>query len=234
MSNRYFIETPLEAGEYQLDGPEGHHLANVMRCKQGDVVTLFCGDGREAKATVLESGKRDVRLEVATPKPVDREPRIHLHIGCAFPKGDRADFLIEKLTELGVAELTPLISERGVVKIGADKLPKLRRQVIEACKQCGRNRLMEIHPARKFDDWLGTKAESRFVLHPGGHSWSGERKMLRDTAAVTIGPEGGLSSEEVAKAWNGGWTPLGLGKAILRIESAAMAIAALVSLDDGK
>src|SRR5262245_41300859 len=134
-------------------GPEAHHLAAVRRFTTGDVVTLFNGDGRECPARVVDVGKKHVMLHVTGVESPNRELGFPLHVASALPKGDRGDILIEKLTELGVTEFTPLITERGVVKSSAAKVDKLRRSVIEASKQCGRNVMMQVHPPAAWFTW---------------------------------------------------------------------------------
>ncbi|QVL32462.1 16S rRNA (uracil(1498)-N(3))-methyltransferase [Telmatocola sphagniphila] len=231
MSSRYFVETPLQAGSFSLEGPEAHHLLHVMRCEPGEKVTLFDGSGREAAATVQELHKKSALLQLDEPHYIDREIRFALHIAVAFPKADRSDFLVEKLTELGVTELTPLETERSVTKIRDDKLEKLHRQVIEASKQCGRNRLMKVNPSQNLQDFLTLPREGRRLLpHPGG-------KLLKDVAVpvgattAVIGPEGGFSEVEVERARGLGWVPVSLGDRILRTETAAIALASRLVMD---
>ena len=123
MADRYYLNSPLAPGPVRLTGSEAHHLAAVCRARPGDAVCLFNGDGSEYPAIVQAVGKREVALEVTSRETPARERTGRLVIAAPLPKSDRADFLIEKLTELGVAEFVPLSTARSVVqprdKIGA-------------------------------------------------------------------------------------------------------------------
>jgi 16S rRNA (uracil1498-N3)-methyltransferase len=147
-----------------------------------------------------------------------------LHVASALPKGDRGDFLIEKLTELGATDFTPLVTERGVVKADESKADKLRRAVIEASKQCGRNVLMRVHAPARWADWCPRQSGLRLIAHPGGAA----RGFRPGTGAtVAIGPEGGFTEQEVELALANGWERVSLGPRILRVETAALAAAVL-------
>jgi 16S rRNA (uracil1498-N3)-methyltransferase len=223
VSDRFFVDAPLGPGDLTLDGPEAHHLAAVRRFVAGDAVTLFNGDGEEYPARVRELGKKRVIVEVIGVCSPDRELGFTLHIASALPKGDRGDFLIEKLTELGVTDFTPLITERGVVKATDTKTEKLRRAVIEASKQCGRNVLMRIHSPRRWLDWCTTQTGRRLIAHPAEAACG----FAPGAATIAIGPEGGFSESEVNAALVAGWECLSLGPRILRVETAAVAAAVL-------
>lgn len=225
MANRFFLHGPLGPGPVSLDGPEAHHLSHVRRIAVGGRVVLFNGDGSEYPAEVVGVGKRGVELVVTGTESPDRELGFRLHLAAAMPKGDRGDFLIEKLTEMGVTDFTPLHTERSVVKVDAGKLEKLRRAVIEASKQCGRNRLMTVQPAVDWSAWCVGQAGDRWIAHPGGNDGSPEAGSDR---LIAVGPEGGFSEDEVRIAVEAGWRQLSLGPRILRVETAALTVAARV------
>jgi 16S rRNA (uracil1498-N3)-methyltransferase len=224
VSDRFFFDGPLGPGEVTLDGSEAHHLAAVRRFAAGDAVTLFNGDGHEYPARVADVGKKRVTVEVTAVLTPDRELGFPLHVASALPKGDRGDFLIEKLTELGATDFTPLVTERGVVKADESKADKLRRAVIEASKQCGRNVLMRVHAPARWADWCPRQSGLRLIAHPGGAA----RGFRPGTGAtVAIGPEGGFTEQEVELALANGWERVSLGPRILRVETAALAAAVL-------
>ncbi|MBY0460619.1 MAG: 16S rRNA (uracil(1498)-N(3))-methyltransferase, partial [Gemmataceae bacterium] len=155
MADRFYTPDALAVGEYALSGPDAHHLATVRRFAEGDEVVLFNGDGCEYPARVVALGKKAVALAVLARVPADRELPFPLVVGCALPKGDRADFLVEKLTELGVTRFVPLVTARAVVQPKEAVVEKFTRAVIEASKQCGRNRLMNIDPPQRWADFVG-------------------------------------------------------------------------------
>jgi 16S rRNA (uracil1498-N3)-methyltransferase len=230
MAERFYVNCGLRPGQVLLQGAEAHHLAVVCRLRAGDAVCLFNGDGHQYPARIEEVSRREVSLEVFAVESPDRELPFRLHIAAPLPRGDRAQFLLEKLTELGVASFTPLQTARSVVHPRETKLDKLQRHVIEASKQCGRNVLLEVRPMVEWPTFCNAaELPARRVLgHPGG-DWSrrdAETSPRWDTVAA-VGPEGGFTDEEVSLAVNAGWRLLDLGARILRVETAAMALAIL-------
>src|SRR3954466_314658 len=156
MSERFYSPHPITAGCMMLDGPEAHHLLHVMRAAVGDEVTLFDGSGAEFRATVQTLRRTDAELRIIERREIDRELPFELVVGVALPKGDRQKWLIEKLTELGVTTLVPLTPERCAPHPAAAAFDRLRRSIIEAAKQCGRNRLMNITEPQAWTDWIVT------------------------------------------------------------------------------
>jgi 16S rRNA (uracil1498-N3)-methyltransferase len=227
MADRFYVNRALAPGPVEVEGPEARHLAVVCRLRPGDAVCLFNGDGRQYPAEVRQVHRRSVALEVRAVEAPRREHPFRLEMAVPIPKGDRAQFLVEKLTELGVASCTPLQTERSVVHPRETKLGKLQRYVIEASKQCGRNVLMEIGPLTEWTTFLRREdLRGRKVLaHPGGTA--GLRDVAATDLVAAVGPEGGFTGEEVELARAAGWEVMGLGPRILRVETAAMVLAAL-------
>ena len=220
MSQRFFAPQLACDAEVTLGGAEARHLKTVCRAQLGTEVTLFDGAGRRCRAVVADVGRREVVLRTgAVAESQDRTRPLTLAV--AMPKGDRASFLVEKLTELGVRELVPLLTERSVAEPGGGKLDKLRRTVVEACKQCGRDRLMTIRAPAPWTDFLTAAARPRTLLHTGGAATDTGTGVSPRTVAV--GPEGGWTDAEAAAARAAGWTVTTLPGHVLRIETAAMA-----------
>jgi 16S rRNA (uracil1498-N3)-methyltransferase len=241
MSDRFFASQPITAGQIVLDGPEAHHLLHVMRAKVDQRVTLFDGSGAEFDAVIVKCNRADVELRIDTRRDVDRELPFELVVGVSLPKGDRQKWLVEKLTELGVSELVPLETERGVAQPTDSALDRLSRSVIEAAKQCGRNRLMRIAKPQAWTTWLNRGTEQtagdlrspecrRFVAHPDGKSLATHDLSAPLPTQVAVGPEGGFTDGEVDAAVAAGWQSVNLGQRILRVETAAVALAAVVAL----
>ena len=229
MADRFFTPDALDIGDYVLKGSEAHHLGTVRRIDAGDRITLFNGDGNDYLAEVVSADKKTVVLHISAILSTQRELNFPLVVSSALPKGDRADFLIEKLTELGVTRFIPLISERSIVRPKEAIVEKYQRAVVEASKQCGRNKLMIVEPACNWGDLLKRSdlPLTRYLLHPESATTQFTRPLSGVT--VAIGPEGGFTQPEIEKAEGTGWQPLSLGPRILRIETAALVVAALFS-----
>ncbi len=231
MSQRFFASTPIASDHVTLEGAEAHHLIHVMRARQGEAVVLLDGSGAEFDAELTSIGRSSAELHVLMRREVDRELPFPLILGVALPKGDRQRWLVEKAVEVGVTRLAPLTTERGVVQPREKTLDRLRRAVIEATKQCGRTRLMEIGAATSAGEFFAAAPHSarRLLAHPGGPSWPATADGDRATY-LAVGPEGGFTDEEVAQATEAGWQRIDLGPRTLRVETAALALAAHISL----
>lgn len=248
MANRFYASFAPTPGTVVLQGPEARHLATVMRGKPGDRVVLFCGDGCEYPAIIESVGKRDVTLSVSEAQSPSRELPIYLEVAAATPKGDRGDFLIEKLTELGVTRFVPLATERSVVH---PRIDRLQRAVIEASKQCGRNVLMDIGEVVEWREycrsvnggarkWIAHVRDGDVItplpcpLPQGGRGQNRNPEMSNDECPkkvmIAVGPEGGWTDKEVKLAEQCGWMIIGLGPRVLRIETAAIALASYFAL----
>lgn len=225
---RTFCPTPLSSGlQTSLDEQAVAHLIRVLRLADGDAVRLFCGDGHEYAATLCNVSKKGADVLVGDILRSDAEQPLTLHLGQVVSKGDRMDFTIQKATELGIRDITPLWSERCEVRLKGERLDKKmehwQRVAISACEQSGRNRVPQIHEPQYFADWAqSVAADLRFILHPH------DQKPLRDYAtpasiALLVGPEGGFSEVEVQQAVDSGFAGLTLGPRILRTETAALA-----------
>lgn len=232
MSERYFVEQPITGSKATLLASEAHHLAHVMRGKPGQQVTLFDGQGGEYTAAIARVGRAEIELDVLAHHGIERELPVRVTIGVSLPKGDRQRWLVEKLVELGVSDFVPLVTTRGVAQPTGGALDRLRRAVIEAAKQCGRNRLMQIAEPQKFDDFLrSASAEAvRLFAHPQSTLTLGEwvrntRSIPEASVLCAVGPEGGFTDDEAALAQAAGWTTVDLGAAILRVETAAAVLA---------
>ncbi|MAT11209.1 MAG: hypothetical protein CMM02_09390 [Rhodopirellula sp.] len=240
MGQRYFLEQSpsADAPEIILSGAEAQHLIKVMRGKPGTAVELFDGSGVEWEARILDVRRNDVTLEVLGSEMVSREPALQLTLGIALPKGDRQKWVIGKLVELGVYQVVPLVTENGVAQPVEKAMGRLRRQVVEASKQCGRNHLMRICEPCTLSVFLEQQFHQAWIAHPlSAEDVSGIQSTTvaalnieSGTAGIAIGPEGGFSVAEVSKAMTAGWEPIELGSRILRIETAAMAVAAQLLL----
>ncbi len=242
MTHRYFVETPISGDHATLTASESHHLLHVMRAQPGEEVTLFDGSGAEYVARVESTGRAAVGLGIVSRSVVDRELEIDVTLGVALPKGERQRWLVEKATELGVRCVVPLNTDRGVAQPNPSAIGRLQRTVVEASKQCGRNRLMEVVAAQDWSEFVTTHgclatAEPSggcFVAHPGSGNLPAAALIAGAEAGqavyLAVGPEGGFTAEEISLANEQGWQAIDLGPRILRVETAALALVTLVAL----
>jgi 16S rRNA (uracil1498-N3)-methyltransferase len=232
MSHRFYLAELRDSGPVRLDGLEAHHLMHVMRATPGDVVELFNGAGLVAQGEIVAVHRRDAELRVLDSRH-EKRPSREVILATAVPKGDRFDWLVEKATELGVTRIVPLVTTRSVVDPRNSKLDKLRQTVITACKQCGRNHLLELSPVAAWNDFLSAELPNRegLIAHLGVGTvplstvnWGGQSSIV-----IAVGPEGGFTDAEVSMAVASGAKPVSLGPLTLRIETAALALAALAA-----
>jgi 16S rRNA (uracil1498-N3)-methyltransferase len=233
MPDRFFC-SPMPLGDVAvLEGPEAHHLSRVLRKTVGELIEIFDGRGQFALAEIESISKKAVELRLrergSSPPPLGE-----VILASAVPKGDRFRWLVEKAVELGVDRLVPLITERSVVKPGEGKRDKMEQAVVEASKQCRRNHLMELDEPMGFDQCLKENLAPdalAIVAHP-------DEANLRDVFSAAfpsrlvlmVGPEGGFTDHEVDAAKTAGAIAVGLGVNILRIETAALALAAFAAV----
>lgn len=235
---RFHVDCPLSADtEFQLPDEVAHHLVRVLRCEAGAALFLFNGKGGYFSAELIEAGKKSARVKIHHHFPDNRSSPLHTHLGQVMSKGDRMEYAIQKATELGVSEITPLVSERCELRLkglkGEERSEKKRehwqRIAISACEQSGRNIVPVIHEPLSLDEWQrSVKADLKLVLAPA------ESGVLpSDTphsVALLIGPEGGLSSAEITSARQHGFQSWQLGPRVLRTETAPVAALAVLQM----
>ena len=240
---RFFCPLALSP-DAELDLPAGaaRHV-QVLRMQPGQAIELFNGEGGSWQAEIVQMTRSSVRVRVGQHDASERELSQSIHIAISLPANERMDWLVEKATEMGAASITPLMSERSVLRLstaaGDARAEKKRAhwQAIAqgAAEQCGRNRLPHIAPVQSLSTWLQTPCEeARFVLSPP----EGENFQVKSlfeavkpaTAAhFLIGPEGGFSPAELAAAQSAGCTPCHLGLRVLRAETAPLFVLAALS-----
>ncbi|AXK54345.1 MULTISPECIES: 16S rRNA (uracil(1498)-N(3))-methyltransferase [Pseudomonas] len=229
--SRFFIDAPLSLGEHELPEAQAHYIGRVLRMAEGDALQVFDGSGMEFRGTLLEVGKKRVRVQLDERFAGQDESPLQIHLGQGLSRGERMDWAIQKATELGVSEITPIFSERCEVRLKDERADKRllhwRQVAISACEQCGRSRVPLIHPPVLLADWIKqTQADLKLVLHPVAQPLESHAKP--QTLAFLIGPEGGLSDAEVDQAHGAGFLPARLGPRVLRTETApvvALAVA---------
>ena len=210
-----------------LEGSAANHIGRVLRMGPGRELYVFNGLtlGHFA-GEVSEVSKKSVTVNLTRFIPTNNESPLAIELGQAISKGDRMDFTIQKSVELGVKTITPLWTQRCDVKLSGDRLEKKKlhwQQVaISACEQSGRDFVPVIADPMKLDQWLiSVQSEERWVLDPRGKPESSMAETPT-SATLLVGPEGGLTEEEICLAANSDFKAKLIGPRVLRTETAAL------------
>lgn len=234
--HRFFLSPPSFLQDVaELSAEETHHCLNVLRCRPGDKITVFDGQGSEATA-VLQDTEPAATVRIG-PRAKTLELRCKITIAQAIPKGKNMELILQKAVELGAARIAPILSDRTVVQLESGDLEKKTAKwqsvVLEACKQCGQNTLPEVLPPASMKDFLSHSAHGELSLiaslQPDARhiktvlaDVEKELGRLPREVVILVGPEGDFTPAESATAKSAGFTPVTLGPVILRSETAAI------------
>jgi len=244
---RVYVDAPLEPGtRITLEGSAASHVTRVLRLRVGAALTLFNGRGGEYAAGIDRAHGGEVTVAILEHQAIERESPLGLTLAQGVSRGERMDLVVQKATELGVAQLVPLLTERSVVRLDAQQA---RRRVnhwrgiaVGACEQCGRNRLPEVAAPLALGAFLSQVVAGapglphpalRLMLSPAGARRIAGIEGPVSSATVLVGPEGGLADSEHEAAVAAGFIPVCLGPRILRTETAALAALALLQRQFG-
>ena len=234
---RFFIFPEQVAGPFiTVSGEDVRHIGAVLRMKTGDELLLCDGKGTEYSVKIIQADRSEIKTEIVNKTRREIEyPRVTL--GQGLPKSDKMDWIVQKATELGVATIAPLVTERTIVKVKDEEKRVSRWQKIcrEAAMQSSRPDIPQVHALVSFAEFLRTlNSEPRtLLLFP----WEEGTKPIKDVLrgkeefkhiVVLIGPEGGFSEAEAELATSKGFHPVSLGPNILRTETAAMAVLSMI------
>ncbi|CAM5320922.1 ribosomal RNA small subunit methyltransferase E [Streptomyces spiroverticillatus] len=234
----FVVESVPEGGRYVLEGVEGRHAVSVRRLKAGEDVVLADGRGRGAEAVVVAAEGKDRLVVDVTGVVVEEEPRPRITVVQALPKGDRGELAVETMTETGVDAVVPWQAARCITQWkgerGAKSLAKWRATAREAGKQSRRLRFPEVADAMSTKQVGALLATADFaaVLHEDRDADSGALALAElpqeGTIVLVVGPEGGVSPEELALFAQAGAKPYRLGRSVLRTSTAGTAATALL------
>ncbi|WP_019528852.1 16S rRNA (uracil(1498)-N(3))-methyltransferase [Dasania marina] len=224
---RIFTLSNMASGQsVELEAQASHYLSKVLRMQTDAALILFNNQGGEFDANIVSIAKKSVSVVIGEHRSDNRQSPLSVHLGIAMSKGDRMDWVMQKATELGASEITPLYTDRTELKLKADRADKKHSHwhniIISACEQCQRNLLPQLHQPSNLQDWLNSaQADKKLVLH---HRNSQQLNPADSpsSAAILIGPEGGLSDSEIQLAEAQGFNALSLGPRVLRTETAPL------------
>lgn len=230
IAGSYSAESVLE-----LDDDKARYLGRVLRLRVGDSVMVFDGAGNEYAATISVIGRTNATLRVGSRIASKTESTMRVHLVQGISRSERMDFVVQKATELGVKRITPILTERGVVKLDAKRAEKRRdhwqKVATSACEQSGRVRLPLVDTPVSLKTWLGNKpgqVDAELILKPGAKTPLARIDAPETKVCVLIGPEGGFSDIEYEDAFVAGFRPVSLGPRVLRTETAAVAALAIL------
>lgn len=234
---RIYHEKPLYEQKYiTLSEQAARHIAVVLRMSAGDEILLFDGTGRDFRSTITTATKKQVEVRIEEVIPVENESPVSIHLYQAISKGERMDIAIQKSVELGVTEITPVISERTVVRINEKRLDKKldhwSKIIISACEQSGRAVVPKLHPILAYTELLKVLENTQtYILSPYTDNRLSSLPKSTTACSIIIGPEGGFSENEIEFARRYSITEVSMGKRILRTETAAIcALSAIQTL----
>jgi 16S rRNA (uracil1498-N3)-methyltransferase len=240
---RFYVSQPrIENDRLRIEGDEIKHVRKVLRLKAGDEIVIFDGAGKEYEGSIIEESPSSVEVMVQNIFISEKESHLGVTLAQSLLKGEKMDYLIQKATELGVKEIIPFFSSRSIPRFEKTNAFKRHRRwkkiAIEASKQCGRGVIPDIEPIQDYSEMVQNTSPEflRLVL------WEKEGTRLKEILEESkgkkqiffiVGPEGGLTSEEVWLAKQNGFTPVTLGKRILRAETASLCFLSILQYEWG-
>lgn len=235
---RIYQDLPLVSKqEIALDKEASHHIARVLRMQVGESLIIFDGKNKQYAAEIVNISKQTVTVLLGQEVAGKVESPIELCLVQGIAKGEKMDWIVQKAVELGVTAIYPLQTERGNVRLSAEREDKRiahwQKVIISACEQSGRVKVPTLHPILSLSEYLTmiTVDETVFVLSP--HVQGALSKANSNRYSILIGPEGGLSEQEIAQALAAGCKPLNLGPRILRTETAAVTALSIIQFSFG-
>lgn len=231
--SRLYINSPLNTNQHiELDDDAAHYIRTVLRLKAEQSLVLFNGLGGEYLCQLSEVSRKTVRISIEKFVDRDVESPLIIRLGLGISRGDRMDWAVQKAVELGVNQITPLVTERCVIKFNDDKkqqrLQHWQNISQHASEQSGRTKVAELSSIQNLSDWCGQQSGLKVFLDP--YAKHALHELKPDLATVTLlsGPEGGFSKSERQCAQSAGFIPIRIGARILRTETAVLAALAAV------
>lgn len=232
---RFFIEKDkVSNNDFTIKDSEHNYLANVLRSKVGEDVTVFCGDEYDYICTISYIGKKDSKLQLREKIVNHKNPKVVIDIFQGLPKSEKLELITQKANELGASNIYTFESEFATAKKNDNKTQRMNKIAIESSKQCGRSDYVKVHDAIKFHDLINKLADYDTVIFAYEKAQSEISKLnFFGKIAIVIGSEGGFSESEVTLMKEKGFTPIKISNRILRTETASIASLAYVAFSLG-
>lgn len=242
---RFFVEKIIPAGGFlSIIGKEARHIVTVLRMKKGETLILMDREGQSFKATIEAVHYKEVKVRITKTIPPLPPSPVKISLAQALIKSHPMEYLIKKVTELGIGSIHPFYSERTVIKLKPEQLKNKMDRWMEimksACKQCGRVTLPTLNTPLPFEELINTvpnKKTLKVLL------WEDEDKVdlkrlltsmsFEPHIFAIVGPEGGFTSNEIKRAREAGFQIISLGKRILRAETAAVSLISIIQYEWG-
>lgn len=211
-----------------LSPEASHHIVTVLRMPTGASITLFNGEQRECQGVIITAHKKHAEIEILNTHEINRESPCQIHLAQGIAKGDKMEWIVQKATELGVAEITPIFTRHGAVKQEKARFEKKWQQwqaiALNAAEQSGRTKIPVIHAPCDFESFIQqSKTTSGYILDPyASFTFKQTLPSALTSATLLIGPEGGFHSDEIKNANLNQYSSISLGPRILRTETAAI------------
>ncbi len=238
--SRVYVAEPLtEHAEYILTGATGHYLSSVLRVHDGNPLVVFNGQGGEFEAKVQSVQNEKVRIRTGSYVAVELESPLTIFLGHSICRGDRSDYVIQKATELGVARVDPLVTERTTVRLESHRAVRRvahwQSIAVKACEQCGRNRVPEVSSVKHIVNWFSEQRDnsSRLVFQRNARRRISGISSPTGPVVLLVGPEGGLTSSELKLAASAGFAAVHLGPRTMRADTACVAALTVLQLRFG-
>ena len=226
---RVYTEATLEVSTTAvLSKAASHHLLRVLRCRRNDQLTLFNGLGGSYTGRIVSASTHPVEVEILDFEPETAEPGLLITLGLGISRSLHMDYAVQKSVELGVHTIVPLFTERSNVRLDKNRarsrMEHWEKIIIHACEQSGRNILPILDSPRDLNEWVSNcQSPARFLLAPSARQSLAGATLNSRATGILVGPEGGLTDAEQARAEEQGYVPVKLGPRILRTETAAVA-----------
>ena len=238
--HRFFCSPENINKEYILinDEKEVHHIADVLRLRVNDSIVVFNGEGKEYNGIIKEIKRKYVKVKIISEKKLDKKKDINITLACAIPKRGRFDYIVEKVTELGVDKIIPLETNRTIVSLNEKhqdlKLRHWKQIAINSSKQCRGSFLPEVEYVMKFPNLISRVKDYDLCLF---FCLEGRKRKIRDALKdfkkgkiiIFIGPEGDFTNEEIALAKKYGCRFACLGSRVLKVDTAAISVISIIN-----